>query len=285
MSNEHTPDKRLRTFPPPSRGFDIAAATSRELTHHGIPQKPDAWKDPGLATLWDQRARRYKGFEHVIPDLRPAEVAIDPVTASLSLSPDISAGFDLLSLSAPITVFTGSWTIPNIVHTQAVNHPLNLRTFFGLGFLDIHVEMKVDTAQNITAAVRIQTGEQVAMAVHPGDMMSAVLCLQTNSAGTAFMGIVNETLGQTVNFTLDTGFPPAVTINAGISRGSEFHGPPDPLVQFGVVYFDDLVAYSTSGTRILTNGVATTMSDYNGRRLATPYRMTDAAFKVVYDDV
>ncbi len=58
--------------------------------------------------------------------------------------------------------------------------------------------MTVDTAQNVTTLVRIHTGAQVALPVRPGDSISATLCLQTNSAGTAFYGLVNETTAQTV---------------------------------------------------------------------------------------
>ena len=132
------------------------------------------------------------------------------------------------------------------------------------------------------ALIRIHTGAQVALPVRPGDAISATLCLQTNPAGTAVYCLANETTSQTVNFTIDTGFPPAVTINAGISRGSQFNGPPDPLARFGVVYFDELVAFTTSGTRLLTNGVPTTMVDSNGSTLAIPQRLNDFTFKVIY---
>jgi hypothetical protein len=142
--------------------------------------------------------------------------------------------------------------------------------------------MTVDADQNVTALIRIQTGAEVAIPVHPGDAITCTLCLQTNPAGTAFFGFVNETTSQTVNFTIDTGFPPAVAINAGISRGSEFNGPLDPLARFGVVYFDELVAFSTGGTRLLTDGVPTTMVDSNGSTLAIPQRLSDFAFKVIY---
>lgn len=83
-----------------------------------------------------------------------------------------------------------------------------------------------------------------------------------------------------MNFTLDTGFPPAVTINAGISRSLAM-GPSAPLPRFGVVYFDELDAFTTSGTRDLTNGSATTMTDLNGATLARPVRLNDSAFKVI----
>jgi hypothetical protein len=81
---------------------------------------------------------------------------------------------------------------------------------------------------------------------------------------------------------MHTGFPPAVTVNAGISRG-RVNGPPNPLARFGIVYFDEILAWTTSGTRLLTNGAPTTMIDSNGSTLATPQRLNDFAFKVIYD--
>jgi hypothetical protein len=270
----------VRVFPPPPKGFDALAASKTDLARHGLPQRPDSRTQPGPAALWEQRARRYQGFEHLEPELVPADKPTEPVAAGFGLPQLISCGFELF-FGAPITILTGTWTVPNLNHSPSP-FPNHLHTFFGLGFLDVHVEMTVDAAQNVTARIKIHTGAQVALPVRPGDAISATLCLQTNSAGTAFYGLVNETTSQTVNFNIDTGFPPAVAINAGITRDSQFNGPPDPLARFGVVYFDELQAFATSGTPRLTDGVPTTMVDSNGSTLAVPQRLTDFTFKVIY---
>ena len=200
--------------------------------------------------------------------LRPAEL--------------VSCGFEL-SFPAPITILSGTWTVPDLNHSPTPEQfPNHLHTFFGLGFLDVHVEMTVDVAQNVTSLIRIHTGAQVALPVRPGDAISATLCLQTDAAGTAAYFLANETTSQTVNFTIETGFPPAHAINAGVTRDSQFNGPPDPLARFGVVYFDELTAFATSGTPRLTDGLPTTMVDSNGRTLAVPQRLTDFTFKVIY---
>jgi hypothetical protein len=274
--------KGVRVFPPPPKGFDALAATKRDLARHGLPPRPDPRTQPALAALWEQRARRYRGFEHLAPELLPADQPPEPVAAGFGLSPLVSCGFELSNPTGPITVLSGTWTVPNLNNSPNAGLPNDFRTFFGLGFLDVHVEMTVDAAQNVSSLIRIHTGAQVALPVSPGDAISALLCLQTNPAGTAFYGLVNETTSQTVNFTIDTGFPPAVAINAGISRGSQFNGPPDPLARFGVVYFDEVLAFTTSGTRLLTDGVPTTMVDSNGSTLAIPQRLNDFAFKVIY---
>jgi len=274
--------KGVRVFPPPPKGFDALAATKTALARHGLPLRPDPHKQPELAALWEQRARRYKGFEFLEPKLLPADTLTEPTAAGFGLSPLISCGYELFNSTAPITMVSGMWTVPNLNNSPNSGLPNDFRTFFGLGFLDVHVEMTVDAANNITSVIRIHTGAQVDLPVSPGDSISATLCLQTNSAGTAFYGLVNETTGQIVNFTIDTGFPPAVAINGGISRGSQFNGPPDPLARFGVVYFDEVVAYSTNGTRLLTDGEPTTMVDSNGSTLAIPQRLNDFAFKVTY---
>lgn len=271
----------IQVRPPAPKGFDALTASRAELARHGLPQRPDPRTQPGPAALWEQRARRYRGFDHLEPELLPAGEAAEPVAAGFGLPALVSCGFEL-TFPAPITIFSGTWTVPDLNYNPTPGgFPDHLHTFFGLGFLDVHVEMTVDSAQNVTSLIRIHTGAQVALAVRPGDAISATLCMQTDSAGTAAYFLVNETTAQTVNFTIATGFPPARAINAGITRDSQFNGPPDPLARFGVVYFDELTAFATSGTPRLTDGVATAMVDSAGATLARPEKLTDFTFRVI----
>jgi hypothetical protein len=50
--------KGVRVYPPPPVGFDAAKATKKELLRHGIPQRPDPKRQPGLAAVWDRHVRR-----------------------------------------------------------------------------------------------------------------------------------------------------------------------------------------------------------------------------------
>ena len=274
--------KGVRVFPPPPKGFDALAASKTDLARHGLPPRPDPRTQPGPAALWEEIARRYKDFDHLEPKLLAPDKPREPVAAGFGLPALVSCGFEL-GFPAPITILSGTWTVPDLNHSPTPEQfPNHLHTFFGLGFLDVHVEMTVDVAQNVTSLIRIHTGAQVALPVRPGDAISATLCLQTDAAGTAAYFLANETTSQTVNFTIQTGFPPAHAINAGVTRDSQFNGPPDPLARFGVVYFDELTAFATSGTPRLTDGLPTTMVDSNGRTLAVPQRLTDFTFKVIY---
>jgi hypothetical protein len=274
--------KGLRAFPPPPKGFDALAASKTDLARHGLPPRPDPRTQSGPAALWEQLARRYQGFDHLKPELLLPDKPTELVAAGLGLPQLVSCGFEL-SFPAPITILSGMWTVPNLNHTPTPgDFPNHIHTFFGLGFLDVHVEMTVDIAQNVTSLIRIHTGAQVALPVRPGDVIRATLCMQTDSAGTAAYFLANETTSQTVNFTIETGFPPAHAINAGVTRDSQFNGPPDPLARFGVVYFDELNAFATSGTPRLTDGLPTTMVDSNGSTLAVPQRLTDFTFRVDY---
>lgn len=270
----------LRVFPPAPKSFDALAATMTDLARHGFPQRPDPRTRPELAALWERRVRRYQDFEHLEPEFLPADKPTEPRAAAFGLSSRESCGYELTSLAAPITILSGTWTVPNLNHNPGAGAPNHFRTFFGLGFLDVHVEMTVDTAQNVTALIRIHDGTQVVFPVSPGDAISATLCLQTDSAGTASYFLVNETTSQTVNFVMATGFPPAVTINAGISRGV-VDNRPDPLARFGVVYFDEITAFTTDGTVLLTTGEQTTMIDFDGTKLATPLRLYENGFKII----
>lgn len=193
-----------------------------------------------------------------------------------------SCGFQLFNPSAPITALFITWTVPDLHYTPSLIGVNHFHTFVGLGFLDVHVDMTVDSAQNVTSQIWAQNIGQINLPVRPGDVISGSLCLQTNQAGTASYFLANETTLQTINFVVDTGFPPAVTINAGVSRSWPLNQPFPPLASFGIVYFDEISAYSTGGQRLLTSGEAITMVDQNGKALAKPFKISDFAFKVVF---
>jgi hypothetical protein len=123
--------------------------------------------------------------------------------------------------------------------------------------------------------VTIHTGGQVALPVRPGDAISALLCLNTDPAGHRSL-----LLGQLPNGELRDRYRiPAGPIH---QRG---HQPRCTLSQSGWLdsawYFDEIVAFTTEGTRLLTDGGATTMVDSQGSTLATPVRLYENAFKIV----
>lgn len=267
----------FQSFPPVPKGFDAEKATPKELRRHGLPLRPDPSRDPGLTAIWDRSVRHYRDFEHLRAVVTPGNVVLEPLAPGLGLFPREACGFELTSLGAPFTILSGRWVVPNVHHSSTQAGTIFFRTFFGLGFLDVHVEMTVDPGQNVTSQVTL-FGAPVNLPVRPGDLMSVLLCLQTNPAGTAAFFLTNETTRQRMNLSLDTGFPPAVTINAGISRGVA-QSPFNPLADFGTVYFDELLAFTTSGTRLLVDGTATSMVD-NGVTLARPIRLNDFAFRI-----
>jgi len=284
MTGKQTPNRRkVRLYPPPSKDFDPFTATKNALMRHGLPLRPDPQTQPGMAALWERQAARYRNFDHLEPRPDTTTAAKKPVTA-LALGPDPteSCGYQLLSTSAPFTALFVTWTVPDLHFTPSQLGVDYFHTFIGLGFLDVHVDMTVDSAENVTCQLWAQSIGQINLPVRPGDVISGSLCLETNPAGTAAYFLANETTQQTINFAVDTGFPPAVTINAGVSRSWPLNQPFPPLASFGVVYFDEISAYTTGGPRSLTSGDAITMVDQNGRTLAGPVRLTDYAFKTVF---
>lgn len=284
MAAKKTPEgKKVHLFTPPSKDFDPFAATEKDLIRYGLPLRPDPQTQPGMAALWERQAARYRNFDHVEPRPDTSTAARKRVTA-LALGPDPieSCGYQLFSSSAPFTALFVTWTVPDLHFTPSQIGVDHFHTFVGLGFLDLHVEMTVDSAQNVTSQIWAQSIGQINLPVRPGDVISGSLCLQTNQAGTAAYFLANETTSQTINFSVDTGFPPAVTINAGVTRSWPLNQPFPPLASFGVVYFDEISAYTTSGPRSLTSGDAITMVDQHGKTLARPVRLTDYAFKAVF---
>jgi hypothetical protein len=270
----------VRLYPPPSKDFDPLTATDEDLKRHGVPLRPDPQTQPGMAALWEQLARRWRGFDHLEPRPDHTTATKKAVTAAgIGPAPIESCGYSLFS-NAPFTALFVTWTVPNLRFSPSPTGINHFHTFVGLGFLDVHVEMTVDSAQNVTSQIWAQSVGQVNLPVGPGDVISGALCLDTKPPGRATYVLANQTRSQTMNFTVDTGFPPAVTINAGVTRGDlpQVH----TLARFGVVYFDEISAYTTSGSRSLTSGEAITMVESNGSTLARPVRLNDSAFKAVY---
>jgi hypothetical protein len=283
MAGQETADGQgVRLHPPPPKDFDPFTATDDDLKRHGLPLRPDAQTKPGMAALWERLAHRYRSFDHLEPRPDTAAAARKAVTAS-ALGPDPieSCGYSLVSLSAPFTALFVTWTVPDLRFSPGSIGPNFFHTFVGLGFLDVHVEMTVDSAQNVTSQIWAQSVGLVNLPVGPGDVISGALCLDTKPPGTAHYVLANQTRAQTMNFNVDTGFPPAVTIDAGVTRGG-FDQPVHPLARFGVVYFDEISAYTTAGPRSLTSGDAITMVNENGATLASPVSLNDYAFKTVF---
>jgi len=286
MTTQETSDRpALHLYPPPPKDFDPFTATAADLRKHGLPLRPDPHTQPALTALWERQARRYRSFDHLEP--RPdtttaARRAITPLT--LPLDPIDTCGFGLLTTDATIGVLFLTWTVPDLEYVRGpLGGPNQFHTFVGLGFLDVHVVMSVDSTETVTSNLWAEGVGDVNLPVRSGDVLSASLCLEANPQGTAAYFLANETTRQTMNFVVDTGFPPAVTVDAGISRSGNPDQPPDfnPLARFGAVYFDEISVFTTSGPRLLTSGDAVTMVNQNGATLATPVKLNDYAFKVV----
>jgi hypothetical protein len=285
--------KEIRLYPLPPKDFDPFAASKRELTKYGLPLRPDPHKEPGMAGLWERQAAKYRGFEHLQP--RPNTKTANkkglparfPAGTDFSFpfgpDPIESCGYQFFLSSGNFTALFVTWTVPDLKYSPGQFDPINhFHTFVGLGFLDVHVEMTVDSAQNVTSTLWAQGVGDINLPVRPGDVISGTLCLDT--AGKAAYFFANETTEQSISFAINTGFPPAVTINAGVTRTGDTSQPPffHPLASFGVVYFDEISAFSTVGSRSLTAGDAITMVNQNGKILARPVRLTDFTFKTVF---
>jgi hypothetical protein len=199
----------LRICPPPPAGFDPFAASRVDLARHGLPLRPDPQTQPDLAALWERLADRYRDFEHLEPrpDTATASKKAARETAApslLPLDPQESCGYSLFgSQATPFTALFATWTVPDLRYSQDPYTPVNsFRTFVSLGFLDLHTEMSVDSAQHITCGLWAQDVGTINLPVSPGDVVSGSLCLDTKPPGTAHYFLANQTTGQTMNFTV-----------------------------------------------------------------------------------
>ena len=75
MAGQETSNRnRVRLCPPPPKDFDPLAATEEDLKRHGLPLRPDPQTQSVMAALWERKARRYRNFEHLEPQFKPATV-------------------------------------------------------------------------------------------------------------------------------------------------------------------------------------------------------------------
>src|SRR5215217_7355003 len=188
MTGKQTPDgKEVRLYPPPSKDFDPFAATKKDLMRHGLPLRPDPQTQPGMAALWERQATRYRSFDHLEPRPDTTTAAKKAVAApARGLDAIEWCGYQLKSPpSAPFTALHVTWTVPNLQFTPSPIGVNQFHTFVSLGFDgDVHVEMTVDSAQNVTSQIWAQGIGNINLPVRPGDVISGTLCLQTNQAGT-----------------------------------------------------------------------------------------------------
>jgi Peptidase A4 family len=293
---ETSGSKALRRYPPPPKDFDPFTATVEDMKKHGLPLRPDPDAQPSLAALWERQAQRYRSFDHLEPRPDTATAAKNALAPLGVLDPIETCGYIAETTGATIGVLFLTWTVPDLNYNASpIGAPNQLHTTVGLGtanarsdrapgFLDVHVEMTVDSGDNVTAGMWAQGVGNINLPVEPGDLISGSLCLEANPQGTAAYFLANETSGQTMNFVIDSGFPPADTVYAAVSRSTNnSQEPPDynPLARFGAVYFDEISVFTSTGPLSLTSGEAVTMVNETGATLATPVSLNDYAFKVV----
>jgi hypothetical protein len=89
-----------------------ASATGRRK-HPRPPLRPDPQPQPGMAALWERKARRYRDFEHLKPKFEPATATKMLVTATAPPAGSFAA-------STSITGATAGW-VPKDLRTSFVS--------------------------------------------------------------------------------------------------------------------------------------------------------------------
>ena len=85
MTGQETSGRNeVRLCPRPPKDFDPFTATEKDLKRHGLPLRPDPQTQPGMAALWERKARRYRNFEHLEPRFEPATATKTAVTRAAS---------------------------------------------------------------------------------------------------------------------------------------------------------------------------------------------------------
>ena len=102
--------KKLRLHPAPPKNFDPFSATKQDMLKYGVPLRPDAHAQPGLAALWDRLATRYRNFEHLEPKPDTTTAGKTAVNTSVPLlGPDPTESCAFGDSTRPLSVSITNW--------------------------------------------------------------------------------------------------------------------------------------------------------------------------------
>jgi Peptidase A4 family len=294
-------------FTPPPTGFDPVLASDRELLAHGFPARPDRELQPDLYQHWTAMLSRPLTVVApqfaAITDKRHGgrrfcyANTVGTGWAGSSFVP--AAGGD------PVTFVRGQWTVPAVV-PPARDHGLSsCATRVGIdGVGDDSTDiLQTGTTQQITYGDSQVTyawfewypaGAHTIsdLAVSPGDVMYAVICVYTSTEAAVYLG--NLTTSTLVSFIKDGSAEGGLSVTGAsaewILECPEYQNDDFAiLTKFGDVYFDNCFAGTggSGGGQIVLGGshagiVMLGNDDGNIVSIAAPFSLNERAFKVQY---
>ena len=255
-ANPESAFARVRTHPLPPAGFDARTVSPRELRRYGLPQRPDAFQHPELASLWDRVFSRK--LTYITPTFQPIGKLLPGVQPRGHFDPGLST-FTIPNWSGCVVhaaakqTFAwvhGVWNVPDVQPPATGQGLWYSFAWIGIGKSNI---AQIGTVQHVSSDGHgnVSTGCYAAYEWWPndwtvignfpvnfGDNVNGLICLQ--SATEASANLVNVTTGLSVSF--DFPAPPGITSEENqiewIMELPGFTEANSQLPNFGEISFD-----------------------------------------------
>lgn len=305
----------IRTYNPAPKHFDPLTASDSLLLRHGYPTRPDAEAFPELRKVWE---RAISGrLNYIVPMFRVNEDKthgpIHPAT-SLELFEVAGAATSKTWSGSVVSVpdagdsfksIVGRWTVPNTYPSSSGNWEYSSQWIGidGSGTKDVFQAGTETDAIMVGGIIQRQTyawwqwfpNTLVAITnfpVSPGDVIWCALCVTSVAAGSVYLRNVSS--GNSTSFTVNA---PTGTLLVGNSaewvvERVTINGSLPRLVNYGVVFFDEGIAYYATGAPGSTQnlmqidlgaGTFVTMTGNNNASLSVPIDEGDTTMAVSWE--
>lgn len=250
---------RVRTFPPPPRGFVPLDASAQELARHGFPARPDSVISARVAQRWVAAFRRYPDFEHLSPEFREMEhrhvpnarTEKDSEGAVNATSYNWSGSVLFLASGEVFKWISGSWTVPHVYPAPGATGTQYSSAWLGIdgdGSGDVlQAGTESDTDGSCLAWFEWYPNFAIAISnlpVAPGDVVSLVLCATSTTEAQMSIGNITAKKYTSFSFTAPQGTVLAGNCAEAIVEAPTVNGQQAQLPLYGEVFFDDTVAHS-----------------------------------------
>ena len=299
----------ISTYKEPPEGFLPAKATTRELLVYGFPRKPDPKKEPQLRAIWDKVFSKPRRM--IVPQFienvgkthghaRKSKLKGGSKSGGIAnaTSGNWSGAVQFAQNNTAFSWVAGQWTVPN-------PHTSNNGSYYASEWVGIDGWGSNDVCQAGTETevskilwfsnTNVYTwwewfpSNEVAITnlpVSAGDVMYCLICLTSTTTATIYF--TNQSTGDMTRFDITAPSGTTLVGNSAewIVERPSINNTPTSLSDFGVVYFDECLAFchGTGGRFVdnLNSATPITMTGAGGAALSTPVIENSSVLKLTW---
>lgn len=268
----------VHTFPLPPAGFDPLGASDQDLKRYGFPRRPDLLKEPDAAVRWVKAFRRYHEFTHVKPEFEEHPDRIHGVNQRSTKGSESELNGTSANWSGEVAFvgggdkfewIIGAWTVPHVYATPGAAGTEYSSAWLGLdgdGSGDVmQAGTEMDSDGSCYAWWEWYPNYEVRIPNFPvafGDSISLLLCATGPSSAWMSIGNMTSKLYTSFSFNAPAGTTLVGNCAEAILERPQVNGVLAQLPRYGIIEFNDVVAYSKNASWPIAAG--TPLSMVNG---------------------